>query len=89
MKVKGMSGVLILSLESGARIFVHVLSVIKQALCLYLGIKEGDRKQRGNAQGAYNTRMETSHDTEHQSSATCKWNSADERTQNSSAVLSV
>lgn len=48
MNVKGLSGGLILSLDSGARISVHVLSTIKQALCLCLGVREGSGRQRAN-----------------------------------------
>lgn len=51
MNVKGLSGGLILSLDSGARISVHVLSTIKQALCLCLGVREGSGRQRANLKG--------------------------------------
>lgn len=48
---KGRSGGLILSLDSGSRISAHVLSIIKQALCLCLGIREGGGRQRANFKG--------------------------------------
>lgn len=51
MNVKGLSGGLILSLDLGARISVHVLSTIKQALCLCLGVREGGGRQRANLKG--------------------------------------
>lgn len=51
MNGKGKSGGLVLSLESGARISVHVLSVLTPALCLHLGIREGGRKRRATLKG--------------------------------------
>lgn len=76
MNVKGVSDVLILSPESGARISVHVLSITKQALCFHLSITES------NSQRAYDASLETSHDTENQSSPSRRLNDTSERDQN-------